>query len=300
MDKKFDSRLKMFDASDDMLIIYATEWGGYTPMENAVEVFRSQRDAIMAAKQAQEKNLKEIAVNKEFKRVAMADIGMQVCGKVKAWCEDMGDVIGYGEMHITRSMVMNGRSTTAQTLCQSIYDKAQTMTAAERTTYNVLSTDLTLLQDCIVSYGSVKVSPRVAIASRKSTTDGFRKMFTDCTLTLKRRIDNLMENYAGTSFFNDWFNARRIVDAATEKANLAVTVLSDYDGSPLVGALVTGTDGVTTFEDMTDSQGKIKRSEIHSDLWQLTITHANFEGATVEADIYPGDKEKVVVKLKPV
>ena len=85
-----------------------------------------------------------------------------------------------------------------------------------------------------------------------------------------------------------------------EKANLAVTVLSDYDGSPLVGELVHGTDGVSTFEEITDSQGRVKRSEIHSELWQLTITHANFAGATVEADIYPGDKEKVLVKLKPM
>lgn len=300
MDKKFNVRLKMFGSTNDELTNFESEWAGYAPMVDAVSLLRGQRSAIITKRESQESDIKGFATVKHNRRGAMADVAIKICGKVKAWSFAAGDMVIYQEMDITRSMIMNGQSLSAQTLCQSIYGRGFAMPNAAKAAYNVTPDDLLALQAAIDAYAEVVTTPRTAITGRKAETNSFKKMFTDCTITLKYTIDNLMQNFAGTEFFEKYFTARRVAQDATQKANLAVTVLSDYDGSPLVGALVHGTDGVTTFEEMTDTKGKIKRSEIHSDLWQLTITHVSYVGMSVEADIYPGDKEKVLVKLKPL
>ncbi len=300
MDKKFNSRFKMFGSTDEVLSLYNRDWSGYAPMVTAVEVFRGQFAGIGAAKEKQEKDIKGYAVSKKINRDAMADLAISICGKVKAWAKDQGDMVTYNEMHITRSMILNGRSATAKTLCQSIYNKAVGMPSAAKTTYNILAGHLASLAESISTYSESSFSPRTRIAMRKSETDSFKKMFTYCTLTLKESIDNLMENFAGTQFYNDYFNGRKIPTDATEKASLTVRVVSEYDGSPLAGVTVNGTDGVVEFQEVTDSQGRIKRSDIKPEIWDLTFTYTNYTTVTTQTDIYAGDKDKVLVKMKSI
>ena len=87
---------------------------------------------------------------------------------------------------------------------------------------------------------------------------------------------------------------------ATQKASMTVTVVSEYDGSPLAGVLISGTDGVAQFQEVTDSMGRIKRTDIKPDVWDLTFTLSIYTTATAQTVIYPGDKDKVLVKMKPV
>src|SRR2546423_10001837 len=104
MDKKFDSRLKMFDSTDEVLSNYGSDWAGYVPMSTQVAIFRELRDTINVTKQAQETDLRGYAENKGSKRTAMVNLAMPICGKVKGWCYDTDNMIGYNEMHITRTM----------------------------------------------------------------------------------------------------------------------------------------------------------------------------------------------------
>lgn len=149
-------------------------------------------------------------------------------------------------------------------------------------------------------YDRVMVDPRIAVVLRTTATSKIKRLMSECSALFTRSIDNLMVKYSGTEWYVDYKNARRIVNAATQKANLVVEVLSDYDGTPLAGAMVKGTDGVSHFEEMTDMTGKVKRKDIHPELWKFTVSYPNYNGASVHAKIYPGDKEKVLVKLKPV
>jgi hypothetical protein len=299
MKKNYDSRLRMYNATYEVMKANEGTFASYPALMTAYTSFGESIQNLLSQKQQQEKNLKGYASEKTAKRDAMADIALKVRGKVSAYARASGNDVLFKEMQISDSKIKYGKSTTALTLALSIFDAADAMPAAAKTQYDLTAAMLTSLENEIESYKAVMSAPRVAEAQRKTFTSGITDAVKAISSFLRNEMDGLMRIYDGKEFFSDYTNARRIVEEPTLQARVIGTVLAE-NGNPVAGAKVEMTAGNIIYEDMTDENGKYRLRNISPELYMFKVTKSGFTDYTIpDVDIYAGEHEKVNVEIKP-
>lgn len=290
----------MFVATSEVLTSNESQFASYAALLASYNVLTVRVQKLLKLKQEQEMNRKGFATAKKQKRFAMAAAAMIVRGKVAAYAYAIGDLALFSEMKITQSKIKFNKSTSALTLSQAIYDAAVTVPAADKTAYDITPAMLTALQTAIADYTAVMVSPRVVEAERKSQTAAISSSVVYITSILKNEIDGLMQAYDGSTFYSNYKNARRVVEEATLQARVIGTVTAE-NGAAVEGAKVIMTDGLHTFEDITDENGHYRLRNLNPELYMFKVSKPGFtEYSIPDVDIYAGEHEKMDVKIKPV
>jgi hypothetical protein len=300
MKKSYDSRLRMYRATYDVLHANEGTFASYPALLTAYDALNARIQSLLLLKQEQEANRKGYAIDKKSKRFALADAAMKIRGKVSAYAKSINDAVLFAEMKITSTNIRYGKSTSALTLSQTIYDAANAVPAIEKTAFDITPALLLSLEKAIDGYLSAMSSPRVANAERKTQTRDIKDFVGSLSSFLKNEMDGLMQVYDGTVFFADYTNARRIFEEPTLQARVIGTV-TEQNGNPVEGAVVMMTNGMHTFEDMTDEKGKYRLRNLNPELYTFKVTKPGFnEYVLPDMDIYAGEHEKLNVEIKAV
>jgi len=139
-------------------------------------------------------------------------------GRVRAMCEDTGDLETSAKVDYSESDLLKGRDTASRDKCQTVHDVAEEKLASLGK-HGVDEDVLEDLQDKITAYDECVTKPREAIATGKTVTKQIATEFRAADRVLNKSLDNLALKFkkAAPQFYQDYKNARAIVDTAATR-----------------------------------------------------------------------------------
>lgn len=309
MNRNKSNILNMYHAVQLVIAKFILKWTGYTPFETANTEFNAFVFDIEQVNEAQKVILKGYTAEKKEKKRNMANLGIALAKKVKAFAAATKDYGLFGEMSISFSKLFYMRSNLALAYARQVLNKVKVLTPEEMTAYDITADDLTDYSKAIDEFAAVIALPREKIALRKTETERINVLFKNATDMLKDRLDNLMENYVNSApdFYADYKNARVIVNLIRHTAIAANVTAEDGQDLKKVKVTLTGKDKQTNavkelFEELTDKNGNVIKRELNPDYdWDVKFelpAYVPFE--ITDIDLSPGEHEKLEVVLKKI
>ena len=224
MDKKQENQLSMFYAVQKTLALNNALWSGTPALVSATTELDQNIVAIESCVERQVIDIRGFAKAKAQAETAMINLTLAVAGGVRAYATVSEDDVLAGKMSVTRSALLRHRDSVVAQHCQGIHTEA-TAVVASLAAYGITPAMLVDLQSAIDTYVAGNMAPRNAITLRKGSTSELKMLLKDTTKVLTKRLDALMELFAGTEpeFYRDYFNARVIVDLGTGSGDGTVT-----------------------------------------------------------------------------
>jgi hypothetical protein len=277
--------------------IYTT----YDPMKDAVEEMRDESVLIDQAEMTQEINLKGYAKVKRSRRKTMSLLGDAMRRKIQGAASVKEDGVLYEEMNIPFSKMMYGDGQAAKLNAQHIYDVANGMSAPDKITYQITVPQLADFLNSINGFGAILTAPRSAINNRSAVTESIPSLVRDAMKTVETKLDKFIGNYAGTPFYAQYFSHRIIVDPSYRITTIEAEVKGD-DNAALYGVKMkaTGKKSGKVYEDMTNTDGNLKKPEISPEVYDIEfeLPGSIYEKLFIpDVDIHAGEHQKFTVVL---
>jgi len=161
---------------------------------------------------------KGIARDKQFCREQMCKAGAAIAGAVHSWAAKNNNLELADKVDFSYSDLLAGRDRASAEKCQNVH-KAATDNLASLGQHGVTVAKLTELQAKIDAYSECLPKPRAAIGSNKTTTLQLETEFAAADRLLNNSLDKLALQFESShpQFFQDWQNARIIVDNAATR-----------------------------------------------------------------------------------
>lgn len=307
MDKYFTSLRNMFGAVQLVILEFIAEWTGYAPYETANTEFNDFVAAIDETAVYQQTDIKGYAKEKKLKRATMASIVVIVSKKIRALAAAKNDQVLMKEMQIARTKMTKGRAVKALYYGEQVVTALSNLSPAEKTAYHIDAAQEALLIAGVAEFKKVLTAPRTREAQRKTATEKLVKLFRAANTVLIEKLDNLMENYAGTPFYDDYKNARIIVNQIRHtviRGNVTAPGGADLNK---VKVKLTGKEKLTgnevlVFEEMTDKDGNFEKSALNPELsWDVEFVLTNYVPQKIsDIDLERGTIDILDVTLVPV
>jgi len=176
-------------------------------------------------------------MEKAEQRLVMADLCLNISGRVRAYASNINDPVLFEQMNRKRNAVLKLNDTLILDYCQQVHDKTETL-LADLVTYGIVAADLQTFQDSIDNYLDLIPKPRFEIVNRKQATREVAESIAYCDEQL-RLMDILvtMLEFSNTSFFINYFDNRKLVNTGSRAISFRGTV-TDAEGALLQGVKV--------------------------------------------------------------
>lgn len=222
MNKQNEDKMSMFYALLQVLSKHVAVWTAQVPFKNAHDEFKGNVKSIEDATQTQETSLLGVALDKRFKKEKMVKQTVDIAQGLYAYAVDQGDLVLQAKVDYSKSDLMQTRDAVIAQTCQNIHDLANPIIVA-LAAYGLLPADLTAHQSTIDAYTATVGSPRAALTVRKGATAEINALVKDSMKILNNRMDKMMPEYEASNadFFQEYFDARMIVDSGSEKKKAA-------------------------------------------------------------------------------
>jgi len=177
--------------------------------------FAARVETLEKLKLQQSEGTTGIAAQKQQCREDVCSAGATVAGGVLAWAEDTGNLEVAGKVDFSESDLLQGRDMASRDKCQTVHDVAEE-NVASLGKYGVDEDVLEDLQEKVTVYDECISKPREAIATGKTVTKQIATEFRAADRLLSKGLDGLSLKFkkSAPGFYQDYWNARRIVDIA--------------------------------------------------------------------------------------
>lgn len=306
MNKHLNDLKNMYQAVQLIILKYVAQWTGYVPFETGNTTFNKKVNDISEAEQAQEINTKGYTQQKRTNKRTMANLGVALAGKVRAFAAASGNEGLFGEMSIKFAKLFYSKANLSLAFAKMILDAVNALTPAQRTAYNILDADITAYEESISNFESHISLPRELIAIRKFKTLELKTLCKETSKFLTDELDNLMENFTGTDFYSEYKNARIIVNQVRHTAIDVNVTRPGGEDLKKVKVTMTGknlqNEVIATFEDFTDKDGNMIRRELNPELdWDVKFELPDYTSVEYkDLDLEKGEHLKLEVVMKPI
>ena len=159
-----------------------------------------------------------IAENKQFCREQMCKAAAAIAGAVHSWATGNNNLEVAAKVDFSYSSLLAGRDRASAEKCQNVH-KSATENLASLGEHGVTAAKLKALQTKIDGYSDCLSKPRSAIRSNKTATQQLEAEFAAADKLLNDSLDKLALQFEASypQFFQDWQNARNIVDNAATR-----------------------------------------------------------------------------------
>jgi hypothetical protein len=186
------------------------------------EEFTAGVERIEALSKKRAEPTRGLAENKQFCREQMCKAGAAIAGAVHSWAAKNNNLELAAKVDFSYSDLLGGRDRASAERCQNVH-KAAKENVASLGEHGVTAAKLTDLQRKIDEYRDCLTKPRSAINSNKTATQQLEAEFVVTDKLLNDSLDKLALQFEAThpQFYQDWFNARVIVDNAATRPDEA-------------------------------------------------------------------------------
>jgi len=160
-----------------------------------------------------------IAENKQFCREQLCKAAAAIAGAVHSWATKNNNRELAAKANFSYSSLLAGRDRSSAEKCQNVH-KAATENLDSLTQHGITTSKLKSLQQKIDAYVECLPKPRAAIGANKTATQQLEAEFAAADRLLNDSLDKLALQFEAShpQFFQDWYNARAIVDSAATRS----------------------------------------------------------------------------------
>ena len=211
--KQFKNKLRMFNATVQVVLTNQAVWTGNEGFADVVKDFDAKLKLIDDTKGAAGISTNGITEDKNTMHDDLIDCMMEIAGPLAT----MASRLGNNDVKSRTSFTDTGLdSMTEGELAKAGKELAKLAQGSLRPLahYGVTPDEVTKLQTLAESFATKIAAPREVTAGRVAANDKLRLLFTETTTLLKEQMDSMVDKYRRTNpdFYNAYFNARVIVD----------------------------------------------------------------------------------------
>lgn len=272
-------------------------WENDKPFNRSYKEFAAQLPLIEQYRNTQTQNTSGLAKNKSNKREEVIEQAYFVANRLQSYATVEKNDELLAKVNYPRSVFVQYRDTNLIGLCQAILEQAQIhLNALEE--YSVKAETLTNLQIAIQAYQDDLGKPRSAQANTKVATDALKKLFLDTNTLLTSRLDKDVEVFrvSHPDFYQQYFNARRIVQSATVRLSLRVTVLDAATRTPIANVKASFAGYNTTKR--TSEKGNFQIKNLAAGDYQMTLEKIGYTPLTHAFNINDRETTKLDLEMK--
>ncbi len=218
MKTRFVNKLAAFTVLVSVCNKSQSVWTSFKAFKTLFQKFSARVDTLSQLKLKQETDTTGLAEQKQHCREEACAAAAVVAGAVGAWAEDAGNLEVAAKVNYSYSDLLEGRDTATKDKCQTVHDVAEQI-VDELEDEGVDETVLEDLQAKIDDYAGCITKPREAIGNGKSVTKQINSEFRAADRLLSKGLDGLSLKFkkSAPAFYQDYWNARRIVDIAATR-----------------------------------------------------------------------------------
>ncbi len=218
MKTRFVNKLAAFTVLVSVCNKSKSVWTSFKAFKNLFQKFSARVDTLSQLKLKQETDTTGLAEQKQHCREEACAAAAVVAGAVGAWAEDEGNLEVAAKVNYSYSDLLDGRDTASKDKCQTVHDVAEEV-VDELEDEGVDEAVLEDLQSKIDNYKDCITKPREAIGKGKTVTEQINSEFRAADRLLKKGLDGLSLKFKKSApvFYQDYWNARRIVDIAATR-----------------------------------------------------------------------------------
>jgi hypothetical protein len=270
-------------------------WQNDKPFNRSYKEFVAQLPLIEQYRNTQTQNTSGLAKNKSNKREELINQAYFVANRLQSYSTVEKNNELLGKVNYPRSIFTQYRDTNLIGLCNAVLEQAQIhLTALEE--YKVKAETLSNLQNAIQAYQDDLGKPRSAQTSVKVATDALKKLFLDTNALLTSRLDKDVEVFrvSNPDFYQQYLNARRIVQSATVKLSLRVTVIDASTRMPIPNVNARFASYNTTKK--TSEKGNFQIKNLAAGDYQMTLEKIGY--TTLNHSFSINDRETTKLDLE--
>ena len=270
------------------------KFAGNVPLLAALTELETRTSDAKKFQQAKVKGTKGFADAKSIARKKLAKMTDAMRRRVQSSCKGKNDDAGFVNANITYSKIAYGDLLTSLALAQNVHDLASGMNAGDKTKYMVTGGDLTAMQDQINQVQGLNTDRRGATVDRQTAGEMQTDALKGNTKFIHETMDSLMGNYMNDKeLYAGYLNSRSIINAPGRHAEITGKVVMAGTGIALPGVKVKASNGVKTFEDMTDTKGNYKMP-VGPELYNLTFELPAYAQGHVNDVLVDASQKQVV------
>ncbi|MEP6685555.1 MAG: hypothetical protein ABJB22_02155 [Verrucomicrobiota bacterium] len=213
-----ENKLSMYRTVQTVLNNNQAEFSDVAALGTQQTAFSDSIGMIDSLGQAQQSDTSGVTIDKANFSQQMMDKALQVAGGLMAFASVGKDTSLQKKAEVNKSTFNRARDEERDQIAQEIHDLANANLAA-LASYGITAATLTALQTRIDAYKLGAAGPQVAKAQRSSLTELLDQEFDRADMILGDRIDGLVEQFngSGTTFYNDYKNARKIIGTGSKQ-----------------------------------------------------------------------------------
>lgn len=302
MTKKQNAKLNMYLSVLLVLNANTIIWNVLAVFVTAFDGFKTKLQHLQDAVQKQADIIAGYVKDKQQKRQAMCESSFTIKSALQAWASDTGNLILFNLVDYNLSDLMSGAANRSLTRCKNIQALALG-NAAALVNYGISADMLTDNGKAIDDFELVIANPKDQYAARKAATQEIKNAIKDVDISIKDKLDKLMENFRLTApdFYAQYFNDRKIYNAKTNYTEIRVLLLNKETGVKLEGVAMKAKGKTKEYNVLSNSNGVADAKQITPEIYDLEFEMPGFEKVTkANVDMSPGEKEEITIEMVPV
>lgn len=213
MTNRQENKNSMYYAVNRTCDKHTKVWEGLPAYATASKEFKVTFNEIQDVGGNQMINITGIAENKQKEEEEMINLTLFVGSGVFAYASVISDHELQRKVQCSPSGLKRMTDTELRNMCNEVF-KAAVKVVDLLADYGVTMEDVKQLQKEIDDYAQVIAAPRDALITRAKATARLEELFDQADKILKEQMDKLMIMFKtkAPDFYNEYFNARKIVD----------------------------------------------------------------------------------------
>jgi hypothetical protein len=220
--------------------------------------------------------------------------------KICALAVNTGNMVLYGEVHISESKLKKSSDNILKERCQLIYDRANS-NAAALATYGVTAQIITNLLTALNSFIAYIPKPRLCRNEKTLAGLQLRQLF-DTINDAIYKIDILVETvrYSQPVFYAGYRTTRKTVNAGKRSISLKAIVTDANNKKPIKGAHIklAGTETAKVIERRTADKGGIKVANLDEGRYIVSVSLPGYNSKEIEVFITDAKMADLSISLE--
>lgn len=303
MNARQNSKNSMYQSVLSVLTQNQSVYAAVTALVAAVDKYSTFFQALQVLIEQQRQIILGYAADKRNKRISMVYLAIKAKGAVQAYATESDNPILFEAVDFEEAKMMIERASYARAHAQLIHQNAIAAIDALND-YGLSPDDLTALQAAINAFALVASMPKSKKAELKTITKQLSEQFAKIDNILRNQLDRNMLIYksspTASGFWLLYHNARKIYNPAYHITQVQATIFNSDTNQPMPNVKMIITQGTETFEEISNDKGIAAKKQMHPELTQLSFEIPGFQPVSSTVSLSPGEKEEVIIKMKPI
>lgn len=298
MEKFQEDTLNMYQAANDVLVANLAIYAANVPFKEAVTMLGEQIEIIQNLRDQQDEDIKGITEDKQQRRELLEEQTHTIGSIITFYASTTNNRTLLQKVNFTRSALRNSRDNELPGMSEQVHQEA-VANAAALLPFGLTAPMTTALETAISDFVAYISKPRAAKSETSAATEQLPTVFEATTTLLEEQLDRGMELFktSHVDFYQQYFNARIVVNSPTRKRALEITFKDSVTQQPIAHINVKIDDAINR---RSSNLGNIRVQNLTEGSHTLIASLPGYNTWQQTFNVITGETTKLVVLMVAV